>query len=57
MLNRAVAPVLIEDLIANIKLHPFSISIDDSNDTGLENMDPAAVRIFDINCGRCTTSS
>ena len=65
MLNRAVASVLKEDLIANMKLHPFSISIDGSNDTGLEKMYPAAVRIFDINCGRvatrfldmCTTSS
>ena len=36
ILNLAVAPVLVQELIENMRVHPFSISIDGSNDTGLE---------------------
>ena len=52
MLNLAVAPILIEDLVKSMKEHPFSISTDGSNDTGLEKMNPATVRIYDLkeNC-------
>lgn len=48
MINEAVAPMLIESLINTMKTHPFSISVDGSNDTGLEKMNPVAVRLYDI---------
>ena len=43
MLNSAVAPSLLSDLIAKMKSNPFSIMIDGSNDTGLEKMNPITV--------------
>ena len=55
MLNGAVAPVLISDLIANMKAHPFSICIDGSNDSGLEKMNPITVRIYDVNSSKVVT--
>ena len=65
MLNLAVAPMLKQDLIERMKIHPFSISIDGSNDAGLKKMNPTTVRIFDSKENRvvtqfldmCTTSS
>ncbi|CAB4036850.1 PREDICTED: uncharacterized protein LOC107326933 [Paramuricea clavata] len=55
MLNEAVAPMLIEDLLQSMKLHPFSLSVDGSNDEGLEKMNPLTVRIFYINANRIVT--
>lgn len=55
MLNLAVAPSLKKDLIDNMKAHPFSVSVDDSNDTGLEKMNPVTIRIYDTNSGRIVT--
>lgn len=49
MLNLAVAPMLVETLTEQMKIHPYSLSIDGSNDTGLEKMNPVTVRIYDIN--------
>ena len=49
MLNLAVAPMLVDNLVQHIKIHPFSLSTDGSNDTGLEKMNPATVRIYDTN--------
>ncbi len=63
MLNGAVAPSLISDLIAKMKTNAFSLMIDGSNDTGLEKMNPITVRIFDVNristcfLDMCPTSS
>ena len=65
MLNEAVAPALISDLLENMGVHPFSISIDGSNDSGLEKMNPITVRIYDAKCNMvvtrfldiCTTTS
>ena len=48
MLNLAVAPVLLDDLVGSMKCHPFSISIDGSNDTGLEKINPITVKIYDV---------
>ena len=31
-----------------MRAHPFSISIDGSNDTGLEKMNPVTVRIYNL---------
>ena len=52
ILNLAVAPVLVQELIENMRAHPFSVSIDGSNDTGLEKMNPVTVRIYNLkeNC-------
>ena len=47
MLNLAVAPALKKDLVASMIVHPFSVSIDGSNDAGLEKMNPMTIRIYD----------
>ncbi|MCG8622687.1 MAG: hypothetical protein MJE68_11925 [Proteobacteria bacterium] len=65
MLNLAIAPALKMDLIETMKAHPFSVSIDGSNDTGLEKMNPMTIRIYDETNGKivtkfldmCTTAS
>ena len=49
MLNGAVAPSLISNLVGKTKNVTFSLMIDGSNDTGLEKMNPITVRIFDTN--------
>lgn len=49
MLNGAIAPSLLSDLIAKMKYNPFSLMIDGSNDSGLEKINPITVRIFDVN--------
>ncbi len=46
MLNGAVAPLLISDLVAKLKMKAFSLMVDESNDTGLENK---TMPIFDVN--------
>lgn len=43
MINRAAAPSCISSLLEQMKLHPFSLSIDGSNDSGLEKMNPITV--------------
>ena len=48
ILNYALAPHLIDELVTAMKLHPYSLSVDASNDTGLSKMNPLTVRIFDI---------
>ena len=55
MLNHAVAPLLKMGLIDNMKLNPFSIAVDGSNDTGLSKMNPLTVRIFDLERSRIVT--
>ena len=47
MLNLAVAPFLIQQLLSEMKAHPFSLSVDGSNDTGLEKTNPLTVKIYD----------
>ena len=55
MLNEAVAPMLIENLLDSMKIHPFSISIDGLNDSGLEKMNPVTIRLYDINDNKIVT--
>ena len=43
MVNEAVAPMLIENLLESMKTHPYSISVDGSNDSGLEKMNPVTI--------------
>ena len=47
MLNMAVAPLLINKLVFTMRSHPFSLSTDGSNDSGIENMNPMSIRVFD----------
>ena len=42
MLNLAVAPTLKMALVDIMKLNPFSIAVDGSNDVGLSKMNPLA---------------
>ena len=55
MLNETVAPMFINNLPESMKIHPFSLSIDDSNDTGLKKMNPITVQIFDFDCNMIVT--
>ena len=48
MLNEAVAPMLLHDLVERMKVQPFSLSVDGSNDSGLEKMNPVTIRLFDL---------
>ena len=55
MLDEAVALILIQDLLKTMKLHPFSLAVDGSNDEGLAKINPLTVRIFDVNANRIVT--
>uniref|UniRef100_H3ARC8 HAT C-terminal dimerisation domain-containing protein n=1 Tax=Latimeria chalumnae TaxID=7897 RepID=H3ARC8_LATCH len=48
MLNGAIAPYVQWCLVSQMKNEPFSLSVEESNDTGLEKMNPLTVRIFDL---------
>ena len=49
MLNGAIAPSLLSELVEKKKIGAFSLMVDGSNDSGLEKMNPLTVRIFDRN--------
>lgn len=49
ILNDAIAPDLLKSLVADMKVNVFAVSVDGSNDQGMEKMNPVTVRIFDIN--------
>ena len=51
MLNETYALTLIEDLLKTMKLHPFSLVVDE----GLAKMNPLTVRIFDVNANKIVT--
>lgn len=55
MLNLPVAPALFKDLVQCMKVQPFSIAIDGSNDTGLEKMNSVTVHLFDLNDDQVAT--
>ena len=55
MLKLAVASFLIDKLVDAMKMHPFSLSTDGSNDTGLEKMNPVSIRIFDVERSKVIT--
>jgi len=50
-----VAPVLLSNLLDTMKVQPFSLSIDGSNDSDLRKMYPITVRIYDKNCSTIVT--
>ena len=64
ILNGALKPHFQSELIKQMQFNPYSLSIDGSNDTGLEKMNPLTVKIFDVNRNEvvhkfldmCTTS-
>ena len=49
VLNYALAPHLIDELVANMKQEPYFLSVDASSDTGLSKMNPFTVRIYNVN--------
>ena len=55
ILNGAIAPEFLSELIGVMQQSPYALSVDGSNDTGLNKMNPLTVRIFDINCGKVDT--
>ena len=62
ILNGALKPYYQNDLVQQMKDRPYSVSIDGSNDTGKEKMNPITVKVFDIDkvkhkfLDMCTTS-
>jgi len=64
ILNRAVAPQLRDELVSLMQNMPYSLSVDGSNDSGLEKMNPLTVRVYIENTCKfqnrfldmCTTS-
>ena len=55
MLNGAVAPTLKNELLNKMKVQPFSICVDGSNDKELQKMNPVTVRIHDNVNGHIVT--
>ena len=49
ILNYALAPYLIDELVSSMKQIPYSLSAGRSNDTGLSKMNPLTVRIYGVN--------
>ena len=49
--NGSLAPSLKSALVQKMKLAPFSLAIDCSNDNGVEKMNPLTVRFFDESTG------
>ena len=45
-----------EYVVQHCLQHPFSLGIDGSGDTDVENMNPMTVRIFDINRSKTVTT-
>ena len=52
ILNRAVAPLFKNELISAMASIPYALSVDGSNDTGLEKINLLTVRIFDEENGK-----
>lgn len=48
IMNGAIAPYFHSQLVQHMQIHPYSVLVDGSNDTGLEKLNPLTVRIFDI---------
>ena len=55
MLNGAVTPTLKSELLNKMRVQPFSICVDGSNDRELQKMNPVTVRIHDDLTGRIVT--
>lgn len=55
ILNRAVAPQLRDELVSLMQNMPYSLSVDGSNDSGLEKMNPLTVRVYTENTCKVET--
>ena len=49
ILNGALKPYYQDELVQQMKDRPYSTSIDGSNDTGRDKMNPLTVKLFDVN--------
>ena len=47
IVNLALRPHFETLLVSHMKMHPFSLAVDGSSDTGLQKMNPLTIRIFD----------
>lgn len=62
IINGALKPYFQDRLLSLMRQNPYSLSIDGSNDTGLDKMNPMTVKIFDVDrvhhrfLDMCTTS-
>ena len=52
ILNGAVAPYFLEQLVSQMQEEPFAVAIDGSNDAGVKKMNPITVRIFNSSTGK-----
>ena len=52
ILNGALKPHFLGELLVLLKTEPFALSTDGSSDNGLLKMNPLTVRVFDVNRGR-----
>ena len=55
LVNGSLAPHFKSALVNTMKIQPFSVAVDGSNDTGLEKMNPMTVRLYDVNQGSIVT--
>ena len=55
LVNGSLSPHFKSALVNTMKIQPFSVAVDGSNDTGLEKMNPMTVRLYDVNQGSIVT--
>ena len=55
MINGAVAPFFLQRLLEHIRGNPFSLAVDGSSESDVEEMNPLTVRLFDVNRGSMCT--
>ena len=55
ILNEAFAPQCHSYVVDHCKTHPYGVGHDGSNDTGIQKMNPVAIRIFDVRCSKTVT--
>ena len=48
IINYTIAPLLRDEFVAQMKVEPFSLSVDASNDTGLSKTNHLTVKIHDV---------
>ncbi|XP_063053561.1 zinc finger BED domain-containing protein 5-like [Engraulis encrasicolus] len=46
IINGAVSPYMLAELVTHLREKPFSLSTDGSNDTGMEKMNPITIKTF-----------
>ena len=56
IINKTLGPHCYSYVVQHCQKHPFSIGIDGSSDKDVEKMNPATVRIFDVERAKTVTS-